>query len=393
VTTDLSTLVVARSQVTIRTGISTDLDSYQVDIEGLSTTHILRAIPEIVSRIEADGEAAKVSLAKGAFLSTASTLTTAPGWMYLLGEDYYDLTADPAVATLGKFRFAATSAAAASTIGVGGMVVRFGSGTSQRLYTNVEPFTPVPGSTVDVPMTAQVAGAAGNIGNSASLFLVTAYPGLSATNPPIAGSSSWITTRGRDVEALPVLADRCRARWADLAEGTAAEKFARLVRLAFTSQGLTNPITRIYVDDTNPLGPGSVRIFLATDSGPASVGDVAIVQAYIAPAGQTAKNRWAVGQGAFVAAPASTLSIAVTGTIKGPTDSASALVQASAALLALEPTYAIGGAVVYLEQIRSALLTGTTGAVNVTLTAPNADTTITAGAIVAFTPVTLSVVP
>ena len=47
----------------------------------------------------------------------------------------------------------------------------------------------------------------------------------------------------------------------------------------------------------------------------------------------------------------------------------------------------------HLEQIRSALLTGTTGAVNVTLTAPAADTTITAGAIVAFTPVTLSVVP
>ena len=384
-TTDLSTLVVARSQVTIRTGIFTDLDSYEVDIEGLSTTHILRAIPEIVSRIEADGEAAKVNIAKGAFLSTASTLTSAPGWMYLLAEDYYDLTADPAVATLGKFRFA-YAAAAASTIGVGGMVVRYGVGTAQRLYTNTEPFTPVPGSTVDVPMTAQVAGAAGNIGNNATLALVTAYPGLTATNPPIAGSSSWITTRGRDVEALPVLADRCRARWADLAEGTAAEKFARLVRLAFTSQGLTNPITRIYVDDTNPLGPGSVRIFLATDSGPASVGDVAIVQAYI-------EDRWAVGQGAFVAAAASTLSIAVTGTIKGPTDSASALVQASAALLALEPTYAIGGAVVYLEQIRSALLTGTTGAVNVTLTAPSADTTITAGAIVSFTPVTLSVVP
>lgn len=385
-TTDLSTLVVARSQVTIRTGIFADLDSYQVDIEGQSTTHILRAIPEIVSRIEADGEAAKVNIAKGAFLSTASTLTTAPGWMYLLAEDYYDLTADPAVATLGKFRFAATSAAAASTIGVGGMVVRYGVGTAQRLYTNTEPFTPVPGDAVLVPMTAQVAGAAGNIGNNATLALVTAYPGLTATNPPIAGSSSWITTRGRDVEALPVLADRCRARWADLAEGTAAEKFARLVRLAFTSAGLTNPISRIYVDDTNPLGPGSVRIFLATDSGPASVGDVAIVQAYI-------EERWSVGQGAFVAAPASTLSIAVTGTIKGPTDSAAALVQASAALLALEPTYAIGGAVVYLEQIRSALLTGTTGAVNVTLTAPSADTTITAGAIVAFTPVTLSVVP
>jgi hypothetical protein len=386
VTTDLSTLVVARSQVTIRTGIFADLDSYQVDIEGQSTTHILRAIPEIVSRIEADGETAKVSLAKGAFLSTASTLTTAPGWMYLLAEDYYDLTADPAVATLGKFRFAATSAAAASTIGVGGMVVRYGVGTAQRLYSNTEPFTPVPGSTVDVPMTAQVAGAAGNIGNNATLYLVTAYPGISATNPPIAGSSSWITTRGRDVEALPVLADRCRARWADLAEGTAAEKFARLVRLAFTSQGLTNPITRIYVDDTNPLGPGSVRIFLATDSGPASVGDVAIVQAYI-------EERWAVGQGAFVAAAASTLSIAVTGTIKGPTDSASALVQASAALLALEPTYAIGGATVYLEKIRTTLMNGVTGAADVVLTAPAGNTTITAGAIVTFTPVALSVVP
>lgn len=385
-TTDFSTLVSARSQVTIRTGIFADLDTYEVDIEGLSTTHILRAMPEIVSRIEADGETAKVNVAKGAFLSTASTLTSTPGWMYLLAEDYYDLVADPAVATVGKFRFAATAVASSSTVGIGQMIVRYGAGSSQRLYQNTEPFTPVPGSTVDVPVVAQVAGSAGNIANNSTLHLVTAYPGLSVTNPPITGTTSWITTRGRDVEALPVLADRCRARWADLAEGTSAEKFARLVRLAFTSAGLTNPVTRIYVDDTNPNGPGSVDIYLATDSGPADAADVARVLDYVAA-------RWAVGQGPFRAFAASTLTIAVTGTIKGPADSVSALTQATTALSDLEPTYAIGGAVVYLEQIRSALLVGVTGAVNVVLTAPAADTTITAGSIVSFTPVTLSVVP
>ena len=313
--------------------------------------------------------------------------------MYLLAEDFYQITADPAVATVGKFRIAATAAASGSTVQIGGLVVRYGSGATQVLYSNTEPFTPVLGSTVDVTVAAQVAGAAGNIGNNATLALVTAYPGLSVTNPVIGSTGTWITTRGQNVEALPKLAQRCYERWADLAEGTSAERFARLVRLAFTSAGLTNPITRIYVDDSNPLGPGSVELHLATDAGPASGDEVTRVQNYIHHPTDSTLRRWSTGQGTLQASAAGTLAIPVTGTIKGPADSASALVQASAVLAALAPTYAIGGAVVYLEQIRAALLYGVTGAVNVTLTLPAGDTTITAGAIVSFTPVTLSVVP
>jgi hypothetical protein len=67
-------------------------------------------------------------------------------------------------------------------------------------------------------------------------------------------------------------------------------------------------------------------------------------------------------------------------------------VQASAALLALEPTYPLGGTVVYAESIRSALYTAVTGAVNVTLTLAE-ETAISPGSIVAFVIGDLEVVP
>ncbi|MFK5173379.1 baseplate J/gp47 family protein, partial [Propionibacterium freudenreichii] len=88
-------------------------------------------------------------------------------------------------------RIAATAAASGSTVQIGALVVRYGSGATQVLYSNTEPFTPVPGSTVDVVVAAQVAGSSGNVGNNATLALVTAYPGLSVTNPVIGSTGTW----------------------------------------------------------------------------------------------------------------------------------------------------------------------------------------------------------
>jgi hypothetical protein len=214
---------------------------------------------------------------------------------------------------------------------------------------------------------------------------VTAYPGLSVTNPVVAGTQTWITRRGRDAEALVSLKTRCDERWADLSFDATAERFARIIRDAFEADDQTNPITRIYVDDTNPDGPGSVWVYMARDATPATADDVLLVDAYVTP-------RWGAGHGPFASFAAAVLTITITGTIKGPSNSASALTQASAALDALAPTYAIGGAIVYAEQVRSALMAGVTGALNVTLTLAE-ETTITAGSIVAFSIGTLTVTP
>ncbi len=383
--TDFSELVIARSQVTIRTEIYTSLADEGVTIQGLQPTSLLKALPEIFAQIEADAEQSRVDMTYAAFPSGAVQLTTRPGWMHLHATDFFQITPDPALETLGQMRITATSAAASSTIQTGQLVIRYGSGASQRLYTNTEGFTPIPGSYVDVAMTAQVAGAAGNIGNNATLYLVTAYPGLSATNPPVTGTQTWITRRGRDAEALVSIKQRCDERWADLSFEVSSQRFARIIRDAFEASGETNPIVRIYVDDTNPDGPGSVWVYMARDGTTATADDVTLVDAYVTP-------RWRTGGGPFKSYAASTLTITLDGTIKGPSNSATALTQASAALSALAPTYAIGGDKVYREQVESALFTGVTGAKNVILTIDE-ETDIPAGSIVEFAIGTITVTP
>ena len=380
--TNLADLVVARSQVTIRTTIYTSLAADGVTVSGLQPSSLLRALPEVFSRIEADSETTRVNLAWGAYPSGWVNLST-DGWGELCASDFYQVTRDPALETLGKFRITATSTASATTIGTGKLTVRYGAGSSQKLYTNAEPFAPLPSGYVDVAMTAQVTGAAGNIGNGATLYLVTAYPGLTATNPAISGTQTWITRRGKDAETMVSLKARCDARWADLSFDVSSERFARIIRDAFEAAGETNPITRIYVDDTNPDGPGSVWVYMARDSTPATAADVALVDAYVTP-------RYKAGSGPFASKAAAVLTITIDGTIQGPTNEAAALVQASAALSALAPTYAIGGDVVTYSQVHNALYDGVTGATQVTLSLDQ-ETAITPGSIVEFSIGTLSV--
>jgi hypothetical protein len=377
--TAVSDLIVARSQVVIRTGIYAELAAADVPIEGLQSTSILRALPEITAALEASGEEARVSVTKGGYVSGAESLA-APEWLNLHGEDFFQLTRDEAVRTAGTFRIAASATASATTIGTGKLVVRAGT----VRFESIEPFTPSPGGAVNVRMRAQIAGIAGNIATGALLVLVTSYPGLTATNPAVSGGTSWITTRGRNAEAQKSYAGRLRARWADLGPQTTEERFAALVRAAYTSAGLTPVVTRVWADTSNPLGPGSVALYLATDTAPASAEDVALVEAYVAP-------RWASGAGRLRCHAAMAYEIAVTGTIKGPTIATVALAEATDALDVLAATYPIGGATAYLEQRRAALMSGVNGAVNVVLVGQ--DDAIPPGGIVAFTPISLQVIP
>lgn len=382
--TTLSDLLTTRTSAQILANFYVALEAAEVSIEGLQTTSLLRAMPDILARNQASGEEARYALTSGGYIQGAESLTGAlAGYLDLLGEDFFQLPRDPAITTTGRFQVTASAGAAGNTIGTGEIVIAYGTGSTQVLFANSVGVTPVVGSTVDVDVVAQLAGVSGNIPTNATLKLITAYPGLTITNPAIPGQSTWITRRGIERESQRSYARRIRARWADLGPATVSERFALLVRNTFTSAGLTNPITRIYVDDTNPLGPGSVALYLATDSGPASA-EVALVLAYVTP-------RWAAGAGVFGVFPASVLIVDVSGSIKGPTNETTALQEAAVALAELESLYPLGGSIAYLEQRRSALLTGITGAVNIVLT--GADVTIPAGSIVSFVIGTLAVIP
>jgi len=384
--TAVSDLVVARSQVTIRTEIYASLAADGVTVQGLDESHILRALPEWFSGfVSTSIEPDRVRLTQAGFLSEAVKLTDRPGWMYLLSQDFFSITPDPAVATQGVFIVTAAVTAGASTIPTGAFIVRYGAGSAQRLFTNSEGFTPVPGSFVDVPMIAQEAGSGGNIPTNTTLSLVTAYPGLTVTNPGVGSTNTWITLRGRDAETLVSIKSRCEGQWAALSYDVPSERWARIIREAFEAAGQTNPITRIFVDDTNPYGPGSVAVYMAREAGPATTEDVALVDAYVEP-------RYRVGGGPFKSLAAGVYVLFVDGTIKGPSDSGAALAQAAVVLDNLEVTFAITGTKVYKQPIETALFQGVTGAINVILTIPE-ETTIPQGSLVDFQVGSLAVIP
>ena len=93
-----------------------------------------------------------------------------------------------------------------------------------------------------------------------------------------AGEGTWLTTQGTDGEPDAALRTRCRARWATVGLQKTRDAY---VFLATTVPGLTTPPTRVYVDDTNPRGPGSVDVWIAGPAGPLALEAEAVVRAYV----------------------------------------------------------------------------------------------------------------
>ncbi len=147
--------------------------------------------------------------------------------------------------------------------------------TPQQTFRNITGDTlPLNG---DVTMTyeAEVGGAAGNVANGDIVRLITAIAGVSATNLDNApGSATWRSQEGADAEPDPTLRTRNRTRWGLLSIAVPEDGY---INLALGVVG----VERAAVDGTNPRGPGTVDVYAAGPSGPASGAEVAEVQTAI----------------------------------------------------------------------------------------------------------------
>jgi hypothetical protein len=155
-------------------------------------------------------------IAAGGFttLSTSSFLT-------LLARYFYNLERLAPQATIGKFLLTSSAAAPLATWGAGDIIVADQpNGTSgANTYTVNASGTLAPGSTVSVEFKADVAGSAANIAPGTTLYLWTPLVGITATNPPLTPSNTWITTAGADEESDGRLIARCLGRWSRLTYG------------------------------------------------------------------------------------------------------------------------------------------------------------------------------
>lgn len=187
---------------------------------------------------------------------------TAQGdWLTLYSESAYDnLRFDP-VRTRGNCVLTATASAAATPVAASYVVVA--EPISGVTFRNVNAFTPVPGGSVTVVFEAERAGSSGNVLVGSITSMQTPIAGVSVSNPGVGGS--WITRWGANAEGDPSLQDRNRTKWATRAYAAPGDAYVNWAREADPT------ITRATVDDQNPDGPNTLRIYIAGDLGAGNI--------------------------------------------------------------------------------------------------------------------------
>lgn len=203
---------------------------------------VLRAFAEVL----ADAWFAVAQLANGGVLDLA-----VGRWLDRIAVNWYgDRRKDP-IFTLGTFHLA-DGGGGPHPVLAGQCTV---SAPGGLLYRNVAPFTVPAGGSVDPTFFAAAVGSAYNIPNNATLSLVTALPTVVVTNPPIGSTGTWITTLGADVESDPELRKRLSLKWALLSTGSPPAAY-KAIALALAG------VSRAAVDDKNPDGAGSLRVYI-----------------------------------------------------------------------------------------------------------------------------------
>lgn len=297
--------------------------------EGLPTTawgpsSVVRVLFSIFATLLARAWFSIAQVANGVLLPFSTG-----AWLTLLARSAYGEDRLAAVFAVGTFKLT-DGGGGPHVIAVGAVTVSFGDLT----YTNTTGGTLTASGTLDLEFTAGAAAAAYNIPNSSALTLVTSLPTVTVTNPAVGSTGTWITTLGADVESDDALITRCAAKWATLSTGSPPAAYAYW---ALSTTG----VTRYALDDGNPDGPGTTRVYI--DNASAESALQATLDAKV-PTGS-----------ASTAVAATTSAITIPGVVTyDPTVTTLAQVQVDVAanLVELAGEIAIGGSVVRSEVIQ-----------------------------------------
>lgn len=306
-----------------------------------------RTLVRGVAHVWSDASELVASLAAAGFVPLASG-----AWLDALAEGLYDEERIAAAATVGTLTLT-DAGGGPHVIAVGQLRALSDAG---YYYVNTTGGTLTLGGTLGLTFTAEAPGAAYNAAGGTITQLATPLVGVS-----VAASSTWITSSGRDEETDAELRSRLIAKWGTLGTGSPALAYESWVRT-----GAPN-VTRVTINDANPRGPGTIDIYAATNSGPATSGDVALAQAYV-------DARRPLGSDPLVIAPtAYPVTIAATVYVRAAYMTA-AQVAIAAALSEYGAALDIGG-VVYVSQIVETIM-AVAGVRNCSVTSPAADLVI-----------------
>lgn len=345
--TSLAQLIIAQDQPTILANMYTLAATLGVDVVGLQSERLFRALYEIEATAKTVEQAFRVNVAMGAFLDLAAEISPYSSvvagkttWLDLLAAGYYLLERSPATKTIGTVHFTALATATGGSVPAGSVTISDAIGNR---YQNIDAFTIVPGASTAVLVKALVAGTAGNVANGAIKKMVTTIAGVSCNNTAFF-VSSWIVAAAVDAETNATLIVRCRARWSATSYGGSAGAYAQWINEAFTTTGQPATISRQSADDANPNGPGSTDIYLANAAGPANVTEVGIVNTYLQP-------RRGLGRGPLRVLSSPAFNVPLFITVYGNQDTA-AIIQVVINVFANTPL----GGIIFIDALTSAIL-------------------------------------
>lgn len=188
-------------------------------------------------------------------------------WLTLLAKSNFDLDREAAVFTEGNEHLTCAPGNGPYNITPGQLWFK---STNGLLYNNTTGGTLTSSSPLDINIKAEQPGSVYNRTDGDITAMVTPLVGVTAINQPLTGNPDWTSVQGSDEEQDDELRSRCRTRWASLGAEKTRDAYVYLAKnvpaIVAPGSGLTQ-ITKIYVDDTNPDGPGTIRIYLAGDGG------------------------------------------------------------------------------------------------------------------------------
>lgn len=357
----LAALRRVRTREEVRDGIFAALSAVGFQVTSWGDAHPGRQLVEVFSQGVVDLWAGAAAVANGALL-----VYSEGDWLTELARSAFQIERAAATFAAGYVRLTALAGVGPYQIQPAALVVSDGA----RYYrsTNTGMLVVPTGGFVDVPVRAESPGSAYNQ-PTLNVLVSPALPGVSVTSPAWGSGATWRTADGRDEETDQDLRARCVARWATLGRGATIAAYRFLATTCPTAPG----VTRAAVIPGG--GDGSVAIYLATSSGPASPSEATAVAAWLAPLKPATDT--------LTVAPAAAVPVTITATVKTRDTSSANLQLVNDALTALQRRLALGEDV-DIGAIYAACYAAR-DVVDVALAAPSGDTVVGPTAVATLT--------
>ena len=310
------------------------LNALGTDVAGFSPYSVSAGLPSVVARGRTREQSIRATVVRAGLGDFANAVPDE--WVDILARAWWSVERIPATKARHLWPLTASAAGAIGPVAAGGLIAD--GGTS--LFQNVAAVSLAAGETRLFEFEARTPGTAGNIAPGAVAGFQVGKAGLSIASP--AGS---LLFAGRPKETNAELVRKGRARFPSMSVAGNALAFDLWIPTAAPS------VTRWAVDDTNPNGPGSTDIYHANAAGPATLPELALLNAYLLP-----KRGKGTGPLRNLPAPEQTLSF---GLVIRATSVTGVAIAAAAALQNLEATIPLGGgpaSVLQLDTLREPLL-------------------------------------